>query len=120
MPEIGASVEGSDCFEVASVEREATPNWAMQTGTRLHLAGLSLSNTVSELERFGVERCRVTVHNWIQKADLRNPRESKCHRTSPQRDKTTKRAVRQSLPVHRTSNRRNVVARKAFCQNQLI
>jgi transposase-like protein len=32
--------------------------------------GLSLSNTVSILELFGVERARSTIHNWVHKADL--------------------------------------------------
>jgi transposase-like protein len=70
MPEIARLTAGSDCFELGVVEREATPSWAMKLGIRLHLAGLSLSNTVSELERFGVDRCRSTVHNWVQKAGL--------------------------------------------------
>ena len=51
-------------------EREATPESAMKLGIQLHLAGLSLSDTVSVLESLGVQRCRTTVHNWIQKADL--------------------------------------------------
>jgi putative transposase len=76
MPEISRLSGSSDCFELEFVEREATPNWAMKLGIRLHLAGLSLSNTVSELERFGVERCRSTVHNWVQKAGLQ-PTEDK-------------------------------------------
>jgi transposase-like protein len=59
-----------DRFELAFVEREATPEPAMKLGIRLHLAGLSLSNTVSILDRLGVDRCRSTVHNWVQKADL--------------------------------------------------
>lgn len=42
----------------------------MKLGIRLHLARLSLSDTVSVLEKFGVDRCRSTVHNWVQKADL--------------------------------------------------
>jgi len=62
--------EGSDCFELDFLEREATPEPAMKLGIRLHLAGLSLSDTVSILDRLGVERCRTTVHNWVQKADL--------------------------------------------------
>ena len=37
---------------------------------QLHLAGLSLSNTVSLPGVFGVERVRSTVHNWVHKADL--------------------------------------------------
>ncbi|ELY68459.1 hypothetical protein C489_07150 [Natrinema versiforme JCM 10478] len=50
----------------------------MKLSIQLHLAGLSLSNTVRILERFGVERARSTVHNWVHKADLqpnsgRNP-----------------------------------------------
>ena len=42
----------------------------MKLSIRLHLAELSLSNTVSILELFGVERARSTVHNWVHKADL--------------------------------------------------
>lgn len=60
----------SGCFELDFVEREATPEPAMKLGIRLHLAGLSLSDTISILEILGVKRCRSTVHNWIQKADL--------------------------------------------------
>ena len=41
-----------------------------QLGTRLHLAGPSLSNTIRELEKFGVKRSRKAVHDWVQKADL--------------------------------------------------
>jgi len=42
----------------------------MKLGIRLHLAGLSLSNTIRELEKFGVKRSRKAVHDWVQKADL--------------------------------------------------
>jgi len=42
----------------------------MKLGIRLHSAGLSLSNTISILYSLGVERCRSTVHNWVQKANL--------------------------------------------------
>ena len=60
-----AHLDGScERFELEFVEREATPEPAMKLGIRLHLAGLSLSNTVSILDRLGVERCRSTVHNW--------------------------------------------------------
>ena len=52
------------------VEREATPKLLMKLSIQLHLAGLSLSNTVLFLEVFGVERVRSTVHNWVHKADL--------------------------------------------------
>jgi putative transposase len=57
-------------IELGFVEREATPRLLMKLGIQLHLAGLSLSNTVSILEIFGVERARSTVHNWVHKADL--------------------------------------------------
>jgi len=43
---------------------------------RLHLSGLSLSNTVSILEAFGVDRVRSTVSNWVHKADLQ-PKEGR-------------------------------------------
>ncbi len=63
----------SGCLEEINlefVEREATPRLLMKLSIQLHLAGLSLSNTVSILEIFGVERARSTVHNWVHKADL--------------------------------------------------
>ncbi len=70
MLEIDRLIGDSDRFELGFVEREATPEPAMKLGIRLHLAGLSLSNTISILDGLGVERCRSTVHNWVQKADL--------------------------------------------------
>ena len=70
MAEITRLTEFSTDFELGFVEREATPEPAMKLGIRLHLAGLSLSNTISILDGLGVERCRSTVHNWVQKADL--------------------------------------------------
>jgi len=42
----------------------------MKLHIQLYLAGLSLLNTVSILEVFGVERARSTVQNWVYKADL--------------------------------------------------
>jgi putative transposase len=42
----------------------------MELGIRLHLSKLLLSNTISELEKFGVERSRKAVHDWVQKANL--------------------------------------------------
>ncbi|OVE82841.1 IS6 family transposase [Natronolimnobius baerhuensis] len=60
----------SDWIELDFVERERTPRQLMKLGIRLHLAGLSPSNTVRELEKFGVERSRKAVHDWVQKADL--------------------------------------------------
>jgi transposase-like protein len=76
MPEIDRLKRSDGCFELDFVEREATPEWVMKLGIRLHLAGLSLSTTNAELERFGVDRRRSTVHNWVQKAGLQ-PTEGK-------------------------------------------
>ena len=42
----------------------------MKLSIQLHLAGLSLSNTVSILEVFGIKRARSTVHSWVHEADL--------------------------------------------------
>jgi transposase-like protein len=70
MPE---NVRLSGCLDeihLDFVKREATPRLLMKLSIQLHLAGLSLSNTVSILEIFGVERARSTVHNWVHKADL--------------------------------------------------
>jgi putative transposase len=70
MPE-NARLSGSlGQIELDFVEREATPQLLMKLSIQLHLAGLSLSNTVSILEIFGVDRARSTVHNWVHKADL--------------------------------------------------
>ena len=70
MPE-NASLSGCiDRIELGFVEREATPRLLMKLSIQLYLAGLSLSNTVSILEIFGVKRARSTVHNWVHKADL--------------------------------------------------
>jgi len=70
MPE-NTSLSGStDQIDLECIEREATPRFLMKLGIQLHLAELSLSNTVFILEIFGVERARSTVHNWVHKADL--------------------------------------------------
>ncbi|MFT4948890.1 MAG: putative transposase [Natronomonas sp.] len=66
-----------DEINLEFVEREATPRLLMKLSIQLHLARLSLSNTVSFLEVFGVERVRSTVHNWVHKADLQ-PDAGRC------------------------------------------
>ncbi|WP_408960699.1 IS6 family transposase [Natrinema sp. 74] len=57
-------------FDLDFVEREATPQLLMKLSIQLHLAGVSLSNTVRFLEIFDVERAQSTVHSWVHKADL--------------------------------------------------
>ncbi|AUX07901.1 transposase [Halalkaliarchaeum desulfuricum] len=70
MPENDCLSGNIDQIDLEFVEREATPRFLMKLSIQLHLAGQSLSNTVSILEIFGVERARSTVHNWVHKADL--------------------------------------------------
>src|SRR6056297_1026593 len=66
-----ASLSGIiDQIDLDFVEREATPQLLMKLNIQLHLAGLSLLNTVSVLEIFCVKRARSIVHNWVRKADL--------------------------------------------------
>ncbi|ELY81570.1 IS6 family transposase [Natrinema pallidum] len=70
MPKIDRHSGYSDWIDLSFVERERTPRRLMELGIRLHLAGLSLSNTVRELEKFGVKRSRKAVHDWVHKCDL--------------------------------------------------
>ena len=70
MTEITRLSGRSDWIELDFVEREWIPSELMKLGIRLHLAGLSLSNTIRGLEKFGVKRSRKAVHDWVQKADL--------------------------------------------------
>ena len=70
MAEITRISGRGDRMELDFVERERTPSELMQLGIRLYLASLSLSNTIRELEKFGVKRSRKAVHDWVQKADL--------------------------------------------------
>src|SRR6056297_2854208 len=70
MAEITRLSGNSDWIDLDFVERERTPEPAMKLGIQMHLAGLSLSNTVSALDSLGVERSRKAVHDWVQKAEL--------------------------------------------------
>ena len=70
MPKNAGLSGNLDQIDLDFVEREATPRLLMKLSIQLHLAGLSLSNTVSILDVFGVQRARSTVHNWVHKADL--------------------------------------------------
>ena len=53
----------SDWVELEFVERERTPSELMQLGVRFHLAVLSLSNTIREFEKFGIEWPGKAMHN---------------------------------------------------------
>lgn len=54
----------------------------MELGIRLHLAGLSYSDTVSELEKFDVTRNRKAVHDWIQRVDLETGEDESPHQVA--------------------------------------
>ena len=64
---LGGDIEWID---LEFVERERTPQQAIEVGIQLHLSGLSLSNTVTRIEMLGVDRSRTAVHKWVQKAEL--------------------------------------------------
>ncbi|MUW14652.1 IS6 family transposase [Halorubrum sp. CBA1125] len=70
MPEIVRLTESTEWINLEFVERERTPREIIEKEIRHHLAELSLSNTVLLLEELGVQRSRVAVHNWVQKANL--------------------------------------------------
>jgi len=70
MAEITRLSGNNDWIDLDFVERERTPESAMKLGIQLHLARLSLSNTISALDSLGIKRSRKAVHDWVQKADL--------------------------------------------------
>jgi putative transposase len=70
MPKISRLNVNSDWIDLDFMERERTPEQAVELGIQMHVAGLSLSNTTSVLEELGVERSRKAVHDWVHKADL--------------------------------------------------
>ncbi|OYR53989.1 IS6 family transposase [Halorubrum halodurans] len=70
MAEIARLNGHREWIDLDFVERERTPEPAMELGIQSHVAGLSLSNTVELLGSLGVQRSRKAVHDWVQKADL--------------------------------------------------
>ena len=70
MAEFDRLSRDTELIDLSFVERERTPREVIEKGIRHHLAGLSLSNTVTLLEDLGVECSRVAIHNWVQKVDL--------------------------------------------------
>ena len=65
MPEIDRLSRNTEWIDLDFVERQRTPEFAIQVGIQLHLAGLSLSNTKQHLEELGVERSRTAIHDWV-------------------------------------------------------
>ena len=70
MPEIDRLNRDSDWIELDFVEREKTLRELMKLGIHLHVAGLSLSDTISILDEFCVQRSRSTIQNRVQKDGL--------------------------------------------------
>jgi len=64
MSEIDRLNGESGWIDLEFVERERTPEEIVELGIRLHLAGLSLSNTKQYLETSGVQRSQTDIHNW--------------------------------------------------------
>jgi len=72
MAEITRLSGRSDWTELDFVEQERALSELMKLGIRLHLAELSLLNTIRELDKFGVKRSRKAVHDLVQKANLQS------------------------------------------------
>jgi transposase-like protein len=70
MAEIDRLSERIAWIDLSFVERNRTPRWAIEVGIRCHLAGMSLREVSNHLERFGIDRSHVAIHNWVHKADL--------------------------------------------------
>ncbi len=70
MPEFSCFTETSSGIQLDFVECEQTPCELMRLSIQLHPSELSLSNTISVLERFGVEWAILTIHNWAQKVEI--------------------------------------------------
>ena len=70
MPENERLSWNIDRIQLDFVEREGTPEFLIKLSIQLYLSGMSLSNTASILEIFGVQCAQSTVHNWVHKADL--------------------------------------------------
>ena len=63
----------NECIEwidLSFVERRRTPKWAIQLDIRCHMAGMSLRDASQFLDELGVQRSRVSIHEWVHKADL--------------------------------------------------
>jgi transposase-like protein len=60
----------SMAVELDFVDAVHTRKPVMEFAIELHLAGLSLSDAVSFIERFGVSRARSTIHTWVKNTDL--------------------------------------------------
>jgi transposase-like protein len=70
MPEFDRLSESIAWIDLSFVERDRTPEWAIQVGIRCHLAGMSLRDASQFLDELGVQRSHVAIHEWVHSADL--------------------------------------------------
>jgi transposase-like protein len=70
MPKIERLTECLKWIDLSFVERERTPEWAIQVGIWYHFAAMLLRDASTFLERLGVQRSHVAVHDWVHKAEL--------------------------------------------------
>ena len=70
MAEIERLSERIKWIDLSFVERQRTPDWAIQLCIRCHLAGMSLRDASQFLEELGVQRSHVAIHDWVHKAEL--------------------------------------------------
>jgi len=50
----------SDWIDLDFMERERTPEQAVELGIQMHVAGLSLSNTTAALEKLGAKKSEIS------------------------------------------------------------
>lgn len=70
MPEFERLGEAITWIDLSFVERQRTPSWAIYEAIQCHIAGMSLRDVSTHLEKWGSNRCHVAVHNWVHAADL--------------------------------------------------
>jgi putative transposase len=66
MDEIARLNRGCTGIELDFVDAVHTPIEIMEQAIQLHIAGLSLKNTVIALRQFGFSQAKSTVHNWAE------------------------------------------------------
>ena len=70
MPEIERLSESITWIDLSFVERQRTPEWAIEVGIRCRLANMSLRDASQFLDELGVDRSHVAIHEWVHKAGL--------------------------------------------------
>jgi transposase-like protein len=76
MSEIERLSEGIAWIDLSFVERGRTPRWAIEEGIRYHITGMSLREVSKFLERYGIDRSHVAIHNWVHHPSLVKPHTS--------------------------------------------